>query len=75
MNFCNQSHPFYSKLCNIFYTFCMTQVVSEHTHISSNGNASTIDLVAMTSPSLLSSCETTPSLSNSDTNIHLGLLT
>ena len=53
----------------------MTQVVSEHSHISSNGNASTIDLVAMTSSSLLSSCETTPSLSNSDTNIHLGLLT
>ena len=70
VNFCNYSHPFYRKLLNIFNSFCLSQVVSESTHLCSNGRSSMIDLIAMSSPSLFQSCKTIPALSNSD---HLGL--
>ena len=71
VNFCNTNHPLYSKLYNIFSSFGLTQVVSEPTHICSSGSTSMIDLIAMSSPSLLQSCVTVPPLSNSD---HLGFI-
>lgn len=71
VNFCNHNHSYYSKLHNIFSSFGFSQVVTEPTHICSNGSTSMIDLIAMSSPSLLQSCVTVPPLSNSD---HLGLL-
>ena len=71
VNFCNQSHPFYSKLYSIFESFCLSQIVTDHTHLGPNGTTSMIDLIATSSPSLLQSCETIPPLSNSD---HMGLL-
>ena len=71
VNFCNPKHPLYLNLYNIFSSFGLTQVVSEPTHTCSNGNTSLIDLIAMSSPSLLQSCVTVPPLCNSD---HLGLL-
>lgn len=54
-----------------FNSFCLSQVVSTPTHLCPNGSDSMIDLIAMSSPSLLQSCETLPPLENSD---HLGLL-
>ncbi len=68
INFCNQTHPFYSRLYSIF---CLSQIVSEPTHLCPNGTTSMTDLIATSSPSLLYSCETIPTLANSD---HLGLL-
>ena len=65
------NHPFYSKLYSIFESFCLSQIVTEHTHLGPNGTTSMIDLIATSSPSLLQSCETTPPLANSD---HMGLL-
>ena len=70
-NFCNHSHPFHTRLCSIFTSFGLSQVVSEPIHHCSNGLDSLIDLLAISSPSLLQSCETISPLSNSD---HLGLL-
>ena len=64
-------HPFYSKLYSIFESFCLSQIVTDHTHLGPNGTTSMIDLIATSSPSLLQSCETIPPLSNSD---HMGLL-
>jgi len=68
---CNQSHPFYSKLYSTFESFCLSQIVTDHTHLGPNGTTSMIDLIATSSPSLLQSCETIPPLANSD---HMGLL-
>ena len=76
INFCNQVHPSYLKLLNIFYSFGLTQVVSEHTHTCPNGKTSMIDLVTLSVPSLLLSCVTVPPLSNSASlpkSYHLGL--
>ena len=70
VNFVNTLHPSFSRLSNIINTFCLSQVVTDHTHVSPNGHTSLIDLVLMSSPSLLQSCSTIPPLSNSD---HLGL--
>ena len=72
VNFVNPSHPLYSKLCNIMSTYCLTQIVSECTHVHHNGSTSIIDLVFLSNPSSLHSCVTVPPLSNSD---HNGLLT
>ena len=58
-------------MCNIFASLGLSQVVSEPTHHCPNGPDSMLDLLAMSSPSLLQSCETISPLSNSD---HLGLL-
>ena len=66
VNFCNYTHPFYRKLLNIFNSFCLSQVVSEPTHLCSNGSSSMFDLIAMSSPSLFQSCKTISPLSNSD---------
>ena len=70
VSFCNYTHPFYRKLLNIFNSFGLSQVVSEPTHLCSNGSSSLIDLIAVSSPSLFQSCKTIPPLSSSD---HLGL--
>ena len=70
VNFCNQSHTFYSKLYSIFESFCLSQIVSDDTHLGPNGTTSMIDLIATSSP-FLQSCETIPPLANSD---HMGLL-
>ena len=70
VNFCNQTHPFHSKLYNTFESFCLSQIVSDHTHLGPNGTTSMIDLIATSSSSLLQSCETIPPLANSD---HMGL--
>ena len=72
INFVNPSHPLYSKLCNIMSTYCLTQIVSECTHVHHNGSTSIIDLVFLSNPASLLSCVTVPPLSNSD---HNGLLT
>ena len=47
VNFCNQSHPFYSKLYSIFESFCLSQIVSDHTHLGPNGTTSMIDLMGL----------------------------
>ena len=72
VNFVNPSHPLYSKLCNIMSTYCLTQIVTECTHVHHNGSTSIIDLVFLSNPASLLSCVTVPPLSNSD---HNGLLT
>ena len=51
-------------------SLCLTQVVSEPTHVLSNSH-SLIDLVFLSDPSHLTGCVTIPALANSD---HLGLL-
>jgi len=51
-------------------TFGLTQVVDNHTHLYRDNCHSLIDLVILSNPSLLSSCQTIPPLSNSD---HLGI--
>ena len=66
VNFCNQSHPFYSKLYSIFESFCLSQIVTDHTHLGPNGTTSMIDFITTSSPSLLQSCETIPPLANPD---------
>ena len=72
VNFVNPSHPLYSKLCNIMSTYCLTQIVTECTHVHHNDSTSIIDLVILSNPASLLSCVTVPPLSNSD---HNGLLT
>ena len=72
LNFSNSSHPSFSNLCNILSTFGLTQVVSDHTHVHQGNSHSLIDLVLMSNPSSLSSCQVIPPLSNSD---HLGIKT
>ena len=72
INFSNGSHPSFSNLCNILSTFGLTQVVSDHTHVHQGNSHSLIDLVLMSNPSSLSSCQVIPPLSNSD---HLGIKT
>ena len=34
----NCSHPYYCTLSNLMYSFCLTQIVSSHTHVSPNGS-------------------------------------
>ena len=72
INFSNSSHPSFSNLCNILSTFGLSQVVSDHTHVHQGNSHSLIDLVLMSNPSSLSSCQVIPPLSNSD---HLGIKT
>ena len=72
VNFVSSSHPLYSKLCNIMSTYCLTQIVTEYTHVHHNGSTSIIDLVFLSNPASLLSCVTVPPLLNSD---HNGLLT
>ena len=64
------SHPLFSHLQTIADYFSLTQVVSSPTHFSHNGNSSLIDLVFISCPDRLLSCETVPPLGSSD---HLGV--
>ena len=67
--FCN-SHPLYQHLCNLTYSFSLTQVVDSPTHISFSQQSSLIDLVFVSNMLSFSQCRTLPQLANSD---HLGL--
>ena len=70
IDFCKQSHPLFSKLSIFIQSFVLTQVVPQPTHISPSGRASLIDLVLLSSPSQLVSCNVIPPLGNSD---HYGI--
>ena len=71
----NTSHPFHHHLLGFMSTLCLTQVVSEPTHLSSH-SSTLIDLVLLSQPPLLISCHTVPPLANSDHHgIHLKLKT
>ena len=69
INFFNNSHPLFTKLLIVTSSLSLSQIVSEPTHLSPTLN-SLIDLVFLSSPENLSSCETLPPLANSD---HLGV--
>ena len=62
----NHDHPLFSKVCNIMDLFNLTQVITDCTHTSPNGNSSLIDLVLVLSPPQSVSCTTIPPLANSD---------
>ncbi len=70
-NYDNPSHPLYSNLCSITSLYCLTQVVVGPTHVHHDGSTSTIDLVFVSDPSMVNSCNTIPPLSNSD---HYGIV-
>ena len=70
VNHFNMSHPMHSNLCILSSLYCLKQTVTGPTHEHHDGNTSTIDLVFMSEPSMLQSCDTIPPLSNSD---HLGI--
>ena len=71
INFFDTAHPLFSKLCLVPNSLSLTQVVTVPTHFSSNCSSLIgIDLVLLSSPSNLISCETVSPLSNSD---HLGI--
>ena len=61
----NHDHPLFSKVFNIMELFNLTQVVTDCTHTSSNGNSSLIDLALVSSPPQSVSCTTIPPLANS----------
>ena len=66
VNMNNHDHPLFSKVCNIMDLFNLTQVVTDCTHTSLNGNSSLIDLALVSSPPQSMSCTTIPPLANSD---------
>ena len=68
VNLKNPSHPLFSHLCNILYSFSLTQAVQEDTYTSPQGNTSLIDLALVSETSLLSSCNVIPPLGTSDHN-------
>ena len=47
-------------------SFCLTEVVTEPTHTSSNGNQTLTDLALLSDVSQLIECNNVPPLSNSD---------
>ena len=69
INMTNPHSHLYSKIQSFALSLCLSQIVSEPTHLSS-GTSSLIDLVFMSAPNNLISCATIPALANSD---HLGL--
>ena len=72
------SHPLFQKINNIMDTYCLSQMVTEFTHVHHNGTKSIIDLLFVSDPQLVKSCFTIPPLSNSDycgLNIELNLKT
>ena len=74
INFCNSSHPLYSRLTNLCNSFQLTQVVTEPTHATSAGDMSLIDLVFLSHPLQLMHCDVSPPLGTSDHNcVNLGL--
>ena len=70
VDFNNCNHPFYPHLTSISQYFVLKQVMTGHTHESPSGSKSLIDLVFMSNPSVLESCNIIPPLANSD---HLGI--
>jgi len=60
------SHPLSPKLHNIASSFILSQIVTQPTHFSHAGTPSLIDLVFVSSPINVASCQTVPPLSNSD---------
>ena len=68
INFCNPTHPLYSRLTNLCNSFMLTQVVTEPTHTSPTGNQSLIDLVFLSHPLQLVHCHVSPPLGTSDHN-------
>ena len=72
VNYDNPSHSMYSSLCTISSMYCLTQVVTGHTHeLHHNGSESTIDLVYVAAASMIKTCDTISPLSNSD---HKGIV-
>ena len=69
VDFCNDSHPLYSKITALMDLFSLSQIVSDYTHKSSSGRHSLIDLVFISNPSVPYTCSVIPPLANSD---HLG---
>ena len=72
------SHPLFQKVNNITDTYCLSQMVTQFTHVHHNGTKSIIDLLFVSDPQLVRSCFTIPPLSNSDhcgLNIELNLKT
>ena len=66
------SSSWYDKMTELANTFCLTQVVSEITHVHHNGTATLIDQVFMSNVQLLQKCSVVPPLGNSDhRGIHL----
>ena len=72
VDFSNHSHPLLAKISTLMELFSLSQVVNGHTHTSSSGRHSLIDLVFVSNPSTLHSCSVIPPLANSD---HLGVHT
>lgn len=57
----------YNALTDNLNSFNLTQVVNEHTHVTSHGTASMIDLALLANPEQqLMDCEKIPPLANSD---------
>ena len=59
---------FYTHCCLIWYKLSLTQVVTEATHVNTNGTATLIDLALVSNHSLLQNCEVIPPIGNSDHN-------
>ena len=70
INYLSPTMFLYHHLQCILDCFSLKQVVSEATHYSPNGQQSLIDLVLMSFPERLISCDVIPQLGNSD---HLGI--
>ena len=64
------SSSWYDKMTELSNTFCLTQVVSEITHVHHNGTATLIDQVFMSNVQLLWKCSVVPPLGNSDHREH-----
>ena len=76
INFCDSSHPLYSRLINLCNSFMLTQVVSEPTHETPSGVKSLIDLIFLSHPLQLVHCDVSPPLGTSDHNcVNLGVST
>ena len=68
IDFCNQSHPYFSRLQSIFLPFSLSQVVDTHTHLNVTGSATLIDLAFISNTKQLLKCSVIPPLANSDHN-------
>ena len=74
IDFYNSSHPLFSQLNALLYSFSLTQVVHSPTHSKPNGEPSLIDLALLSDTSQLTECSTIPPLANSDNKgLHLQL--
>ena len=68
VDFCNPSHPLFSRLKGFLYSFSLSQVVHTPTHSKPNGEPSLIDLALLSDTSQLGTCSTIPPLGTSDHN-------